>query len=228
MKSDDVKSALQDTLPVLAGYIVLGAGFGMIMNASGYGPVYSLAMSMFIFAGSMQYAAIGLFMDNVSLAVVALTTLVINARHLFYGISLIDRYKDTGVKKPYLIFALTDETYSIVCNSDKGENYCFLVSLFNQIYWVAGTVIGALAGKLISFNTTGLDFALTAMFITIFVDQWMKTKDHIPAIIGVLAAFACLMIFGSDNFLIPSMIIILGLLLLRMKDKSSDGKGSET
>ena len=228
MKSDDVKSALQDTLPVLAGYIVLGAGFGMIMNASGYGPVYSLAMSMFIFAGSMQYAAIGLFMDNVSLAVVALTTLVINARHLFYGISLIDRYKDTGVKKPYLIFALTDETYSIVCNSDKGENYCFLVSLFNQIYWVAGTVIGALAGKLISFNTMGLDFALTAMFITIFVDQWMKTKDHIPAIIGVLAAFACLMIFGSDNFLIPSMIIILGLLLLRMKDKSSDGKGSET
>ena len=226
--SDDVKSALQDTLPVLAGYIVLGAGFGMIMNASGYGPVYSLAMSMFIFAGSMQYAAIGLFMDNVSLAVVALTTLVINARHLFYGISLIDRYKDTGVKKPYLIFALTDETYSIVCNSDKGENYCFLVSLFNQIYWVAGTVIGALAGKLISFNTMGLDFALTAMFITIFVDQWMKTKDHIPAIIGVLAAFACLMIFGSDNFLIPSMIIILGLLLLRMKDKSSDGKGSET
>ena len=226
--SDDVKSALQDTLPVLAGYIVLGAGFGMIMNASGYGMVYSLAMSMFIFAGSMQYAAIGLFMDNVSLAVVALTTLVINARHLFYGISLIDRYKDTGVKKPYLIFALTDETYSIVCNSDKGENYCFLVSLFNQIYWVAGTVIGALAGKLISFNTTGLDFALTAMFITIFVDQWMKTKDHIPAIIGVLAAFACLMIFGSDNFLIPSMIIILGLLLLRMKDKSSDGKGSET
>lgn len=227
MKSDDVKSALQDTLPVLAGYIVLGAGFGMIMNASGYGPVYSLAMSMFIFAGSMQYAAIGLFMDNVSLAVVALTTLVINARHLFYGISLIDRYKDTGVKKPYLIFALTDETYSIVCNSNKGENYCFLVSLFNQIYWVAGTVIGALAGKLISFNTTGLDFALTAMFITVFVDQWMKTKDHIPAIIGVLAAFACLMIFGSDNFLIPSMIIILGLLLLRMKDKSSDGKGSE-
>ena len=226
--SDDVKSALQDTLPVLAGYIVLGAGFGMIMNASGYGPVYSLAMSMFIFAGSMQYAAIGLFMDSVSLAVVALTTLVINARHLFYGISLIDRYKDTGVKKPYLIFALTDETYSIVCNSDKGENYCFLVSLFNQIYWVAGTVIGALAGKLISFNTMGLDFALTAMFITIFADQWMKTKDHIPAIIGVLAAFACLMIFGSDNFLIPSMIIILGLLLLRMKDKSSDGKGSET
>ena len=134
--SDDVKSALQDTLPVLAGYIVLGAGFGMIMNASGYGLVYSLAMSMFIFAGSMQYAAIGLFVDNVSLAVVALTTLVINARHLFYGISLIDRYKDTGVKKPYLIFALTDETYSIVCNSDKGENYCFLVSLFNQIYWV--------------------------------------------------------------------------------------------
>lgn len=227
MKSETIKSALHDTIPVLAGYMVLGAGFGMIMNASGYGIAWSVAMSMFIYAGSMQYAAIGLFLDGASLVTVALTTLVVNARHLFYGISMIDRYKDAGAKKPYMIFALTDETYSIVCNSDRGTDYYFYVSLFNQIYWVAGTAIGALAGELISFNTTGLDFALTAMFITIFVDQWMKNKDHVPALIGVIVTFICLMVFGSSSFLIPSMIIILGLLFIKMKKETlPEEKGS--
>ena len=217
MKTDDLKSALRDTLPVLAGYLVLGIGFGIIMNAAGYAPVWSVAMSLFIYAGSMQYAAIGLFADGAGLMTIALTTLIVNARHIFYGISMIDRYKGAGKKKPYLIFALTDETYSIVCTTDKGQNYCFLVSLLNQIYWVAGTLSGAVAGSVIHFNTEGLDFALTAMFVVIFIDQWMKNKDHVPAVIGVLASVVCLLIFGPDRFLIPSMIVILAALLLRMR-----------
>ena len=213
MKTDDIKTALQDTLPVLAGYMVLGTGFGMIMNAAGYGFVPAFAMSAFIYAGSMQYAAVGLFADGAGLVTVALTTLIVNARHLFYGISMIDKYKNAGAKKPYMVFALTDETYSIVCHTDKGTDYCFWVSLFNHIYWLAGTAIGALAGSILSFNTEGLDFALTAMFITIFTDQWMNSDDHTPAIIGLAVSIVCLLIFGADRFLIPSMIVILAVLL---------------
>ena len=227
MKSDVIKSALHDTIPVLAGYMVIGIGFGMIMNASGYGPVWSVAMSLFIYAGSMQYVAIGLFLDGASFITVALTTLLVNARHLFYGISMIDRYKDAGAKKPYMIFALTDETYSIVCNSDKGTDYYFYVSLFNHLYWIVGTLIGGLAGEVLHFNTAGMDFALTALFITIFVDQWMKNKDHIPAIIGVVVTLICLLVFGSSNFLIPSMIIILGLIFIKMKKEESGPKEKE-
>ena len=221
MKSGTIRSALQDTLPVLAGYMVLGMGFGMIMHASGYDAAYSVAMSIFIYAGSMQYAAVGLFLDGASLITVALTALAVNARHLFYGISMLDRYKDAGSRKPYLICALTDETYSIVCASDKGTDYCFFVSLFDHIYWVAGTALGALCGELININTKGLDFALTALFITIFTDQWMKKKDHVPAISGVVISVLCLLLFGPDRFLIPSMIGITAVLLLYMRKEKT-------
>lgn len=224
MNTKVIKSALHDTLPVFAGYMVLGMGFGMIMHASGYGIAFAVAMSLFIYAGSMQYAAVGLFLDGVPLLTIALTTLVVNARHLFYGISMIDKYKGSGIRKAYMIFALTDETYSIVCNSSKGTDYYFYVSLINHIYWVAGTAIGALAGGLVRFNTKGLDFALTAMFITIFTDQWINSEDHIPALIGIAVTAACRIIFGSSSFLIPSMIIILGLLLLLPKIRKPAGK----
>lgn len=218
------KKAFRDTLPVMAGYLVLGIGFGIIMTTSGYSPVWSLIMSLFIYAGSMQYAGIGLLTGGASLITVALTTLMVNARHLFYGISMVDKYKKTGKVKPYLIYGLTDETYALaVAANNDTENevditsqnkYFFLITVMDHFYWVAGSMIGALLGTIITFDTTGIDFALTALFITIFTDQWLKTKKHLPAIIGVAASVLSLIIFGQQSFLIPSMILISAALLI--------------
>jgi len=223
-----LKSAFLATVPVLSGYIVLGFGFGIIMKSAGYGILLSLAMSAFIYAGSMQYVAVGLFTGGVSFITSALTALMVNARHLFYGISMLDKYRHTGMIKPYLIFSLTDETYSLLCSDNPNialnqkNNYYFLVSLFNHIYWVVGTLLGALAGSLISFNTEGVDFALTALFITVFLEGWLSTKKHMPAIIGVVASVACLLIFGAESFLIPTMIII-ALLLCVYREECKNG-----
>ncbi len=210
---NQLKKAFLHTLPVMAGYIVLGLGFGIILQKNGYGILWSLCMSLFIYAGSMQYVAVSLLTGGASLISAALTTLMVNARHLFYGISMIERYRGTGKKKPYLIFALTDETYSLVCNADEGEprithRYYLLVSLFNQSYWVAGCVLGSLVGMSITFDTRGIDFAMTALFVTVFVEQWRNTKNHIPAIVGVICSLLCLLVFGAESFLIPSMIAI--------------------
>ncbi len=205
--------AFKNTLPVTAGYIILGIGFGVIMSANGWSILYSVAMSVFIYAGSMQYAAIGLFTGGASFLTVALTTLAVNARHLFYGISMLGKYKSAGIKKTYLIFALTDETYSLVCSTDKGTDYCFLVSVFDHIYWITGTFLGALLGSAVSFNSKGIDFALTALFVTVFVDQWLKSKNHFSAVTGVLCTAAMLVLFGAESFLIPSMLAITVILL---------------
>lgn len=217
-----VKTALKDSVPVMVGYVVLGTGFGIIMNVNGYGIWWALAMSLFVYAGSMQFASIGLLTGGASLLTVALTTLAVNARHLFYGISMIDRYKDTGAKKPYLIFALTDETYSLVCSGEHSKDYYFLVSLFNQIYWVAGTLIGAVLGSTLHFNTQGIDFALTALFLTVFTEQWLSSKEHFSAIAGVAISVTSLLIFGPDRFLIPAMAVIAAVLLLRRKVSAHD------
>jgi len=224
MKKPIFQKAIKDTLPVIAGYLVLGMGFGIIMRANGYGAGLALAMSLFVYAGSMQYAAIGLFTGGASMLTVALTTLAVNARHLFYGISMVDKYKDTGIKKGYLIFALTDETYSLVCDTDQGPEYCFYVSLLDQIYWVSGTLAGAVLGSRLTFSTEGIDFALTALFLTVFLDQWLKNKDHFPAVTGVLSSVACLMLFGRDNFLIPAMGMIAVILLLNMRRERNHDK----
>ncbi len=221
-----LKQAFISTVPVLTGYLVLGFGFGIVLKANGYGIFLAFIMSLTIYAGSMQYVAIGLLTSGASLITAALTTFMVNARHLFYGISMLERYKDTGIKKPYLIFALTDETYSLVCNdnpkipAENRNDYFFFVSLFNQIYWITGSVLGALVGLLIKFNSEGIDFALTALFLTVFLEQWLTTdmKKHIPAAIGVLASVTCLILFGSENFLIPAMLVISLLLCLYRED----------
>ena len=218
------KSALLSTLPVLTGYLVLGFGFGIVLRAAGGSIVLAAAMSVLIYAGSMQYVAIGLLTGGASLITAALTTLMVNARHIFYGVSMLGKYRAVGARKPYLIFALTDETYSLVCTDalpvpdEQRKAYYLLVSLFNHIYWITGTVLGALVGSLISFNTEGIDFALTALFVTVFWDQWLSTKKHAPALIGVGAALACLLIFGSESFLIPTMLLIALILLLLPKE----------
>ena len=205
----------------MAGYLFLGTGFGMLLHAKGYGVLWAAAMSSFIYAGSMQYLAVDLLCGGAGLITAAVTTLMVNARHLFYGISMIDKYRDSGWRKPYLIFALTDETYSLNCGGAPAEisnpkKYYFLVSLFNQCYWVAGSVLGVVVGSLLPVSTEGIDFALTALFVTVFVEQWKSTRDHIPALIGVLSSLLCLLVFGPGNFLIPAMILItLALTLYR-------------
>lgn len=217
-----LKAALINTLPVMAGYMVLGFGFGIISSKNGYGILWALAMSGFIYAGSMQYVAVSLLTSGASLISAALTTLMVNARHLFYGISMIEKYRNAGKKKLYMIFALTDETYSLVCTGEcpEGEDYhtyCFWLSLMNQSYWVAGSLLGAVVGSAIEFNSAGIDFAMTALFVTVFVEQWLSTKNHLPALIGLGASIVCLVFFGSGNFLIPSMIAITVFLALARK-----------
>ena len=224
--------AFYKSVPVMAGYIVLGTGFGVLIRSAGYGVLWAFAMSVLIYAGSMQYVGVGLITGGASIITTAITTLMVNARHLFYSISMIDRYKDSGKFKPYLIFALTDETYSLLCDGryPEGEDpqlYRFLVSLFDQIYWVTGSVIGSLLGAVITFSTEGIEFSMTALFIASFVQQWIDNKDHIPAITGLVGSFVCLLIFGAGNFLIPSMLLITFLLTVNRKHKESqDQNGS--
>lgn len=222
MHKSAMHAAFRDTIPVMAGYVFLGFGFGILLYQSGYGVLWSFAMSLFIYAGSMQYLTVSLLTSGAGLLTTALATLVVNARHLFYGISMVDAYKGAGKKKPYMIFALTDETYSLVSQNQVPEgvsrhSYCFLVSLFDQIYWVSGSVLGSLAGTLLPIDFTGIAFALTALFVTIFVEQWLSTKNHIPAVIGTVSTLACLLIFGRDLFLIPSMVIIAIVLTTQRK-----------
>lgn len=216
-----VKQAFIATIPVLTGYLVLGFGFGIILKANGYGIGVAFLMSLFIYAGSMQYVAIDLLAGGASLITAAITTLMVNARHLFYGISMLDKYKNTGKRKPYLIFALTDETYSLVCNEnpqiseERRKDYYLLVSMFNQIYWITGSLLGSAVGSLVNFNSEGIDFALTALFLTVFMEQWMAVKNHTPALIGVGVSVICLVLFGGDQFLIPTMLVIFVLLCLQ-------------
>ena len=229
MMKQTIKIAYQKSLPVMAGYIVLGIGFGILLKDAGYGLIWSFLMSLTIYADSMQYVGVSLLTSGASLITVALTTLMVNARHLFYGLSMIEKYKGAGKKKPYLIFSLTDETYSLLCNDDIPEGahrhgYQFWVSLFNQSYWVLGCVLGSLVGTLFRFDTAGIDFSMTALFVTVFVEQWLTTKNHRPAIIGLAASGLCLVIFGADKFLLPTMMVITVALLLMKKSAGGENR----
>ena len=217
-----VGKAFYKSLPVMAGYVVLGIGFGILLRSAGYGVLWAFAMSVFIYAGSMQYVGVGLLTGGASVITTILTTLMVNARHLFYSISMIDRYKDSGKYKPYLVFALTDETYSLLCDGktpegEDADKYRFLVSLFNHSYWVAGSVAGSLLGTVLPFSTEGIEFAMTALFLASFTEQWIENKDHIPAITGVVSTLLCLLVFGTESFLIPAMLLITLVLTLVRK-----------
>ncbi|MBR2715774.1 MAG: AzlC family ABC transporter permease [Ruminococcus sp.] len=230
-RKSDIKKAFISTIPVFAGYIALGFGFGVLLSTEGFGALWALFMSITMFGGSMQYAAVDFLADAISLAEAAVMTLIINARHLFYGISLVDKYKGSGLKKIYMIHALTDETYSLVSSDvmPKGikdkQFYYFIVSLLDHCYWIMGCTLGAVFGTNVTFNSEGIDFVLTALFLTIFVEQWLSSKDHASAIIGVVCAVLCTALF-HENMLIPSMILILlSLVVLRYVRRGKlDGK----
>ncbi len=220
MKLSAIRAAFPDTIPVLTGYLFLGAGFGILLVESGYSVLWAGVMALLIFAGSGQYLLVGLLASGASLLSAAVATLLVNARHLFYGISLVDAYKHAGKRKLYMIFGLTDETYSLVTQTklpagvDRAD-YCFWVTLLDHCYWIAGCILGAVIGTVVPIDFSGVSFVLTALFVTIFVEQWLFTKDHIPALVGVVCTAVSLLIFGSDIFLIPAMAAIAGILILR-------------
>ena len=232
MNRKTAKQALVKTIPVMAGYLVLGIGFGILLRDAGYGVLWALAMSLLIFAGSMQYVGVGLLAGGASMITAIITTIMVNARHLFYSISMIGKYKDAGRYKPYLVFALTDETYSLLCdgNAPEGEDvnlYRFLVSLFNQSYWVTGSVLGNLLGAILPFSTQGIEFSMTALFIASFTEQWITSKNHIPALTGLLCTLLSLLVIGPEQFLIPAMLLITVLLIVFRGKLDKGGEDNE-
>ncbi len=218
------KAAFKKSMPVFAGYLALGMGFGVLLEAKGYGLIWAFVMSLTIFAGTLQYVAIDLLAGGASLLHSAFMTVMISARQVFYGISMLKLYKGMGKIKPYLGFALTDETYSLVCRGDIPEGvenrkqYYLFLSMLNQSYWILGGLIGNLIGSLIEFNSAGVEFSMTAIFVVIFIEQWQSGGDHTSSLIGVISTAVCLLIFGAETFLIPALLLIaVSLCVLRRK-----------
>lgn len=211
------RKAFPYTIPVLTGYLFIGIAFGVMYAEKGYSFLWAILMSLLVYAGSGQYLAVNFFTPGISFVQVIFMTLMVNIRHIFYGISLLDKFNQMGKKRWYMIFGLTDETYSLLCTTKipegvEEEKFLFAISIMNQSYLVIGSAIGGLAGSFLPFNSEGIDFAMTALFVVIFVEQWMDAKNRIPETIGVAAAFLCLQIFGADSFVLPSMLLIIMIL----------------
>lgn len=222
MKKKALKAAFPHTIPILTGFLFLGMTYGIYMRSLGFSFVYPMLMSITIFAGSMEFVAGNLLLGSFNPFQALAMTLMINARHLFYGISMLDKYKGTGVKKFYLIFGMCDESFSINCTADIPDDvdkgwFMFFVNLLNQSYWFMGATIGGLFGSLITFSTEGLDFVMTAMFVVIFMEQWFKDKNHINAFVGLGISVISLLAFGADRFILPTMAGILILLTILKK-----------
>lgn len=213
------RAAFPYTVPILAGFLFLGIAYGIYMNVSGFSPIYPFLMSLTIFAGSVEFVTVNLLLGAFNPLGALLLALMVNARHLFYGLSMLDRYRNTGKKRWYLIFGMCDESFSINCTAevpdgiDRGWFY-FFVTLFNHAYWVAGATLGGLFGSLLSFNTSGLEFVMTALMVVLFLEQLLKEKKILSALLGLGLPLICLLLFGRENFLIPSMLAILGILAL--------------
>ena len=213
-----LRAAFPYTVPVMTGYLCLGMAFGVLMKTSGYGVFWSVLMSLMCFAGSMQFVTITLLTTVFNPIQAFVLAIMVNARHIFYGLSVLDKYKGLGKVRAFLIFALTDETFSLVSTLEPPEgverrDFYFWISLLDYGYWVTGSAIGGLLGGLITFNTTGLDFALTALFVVLFMEQWKKKANRLAGLIGIACTVASLAVFGADNLVIPAMVLILAVLL---------------
>ena len=212
----DLTAALQTSLPIMVTFLVLGTGYGILMQKHGYGPLFSLLSGIVIFSGTAQFVSVSFLADG-SPVMAAITALMVSARHIFFSISMIDRYRDEGKRKWYLYYALCDETYAMLSRDacPEGVNrrdYRLLVTLFDQSSWVLGSFLGGWLGSLLSFDSTGIDFAMTALFTTVFLQQWMDAKCRVPSVLGLASTLLCRIVFGRDLFLIPAMLIIMGTL----------------
>lgn len=213
------KAAFPHTIPILAGFLFLGFTYGVYMNVSGFSFWYPMLMSLTVFAGSVEFAAVNMLLGAFNPLQTLALTVMINARHLFYGISMLDKYRGCGIKKLYLIFGMCDESFSINYTADIPKDvdrgwFMFFVTLLNHIYWVSGATLGGIFGSFIHFNTDGLEFVMTAMFVVIFLEQWLKEKNHAGSVLGLVLSAVCLCIFGADGFIIPAMVLILLVLTL--------------
>lgn len=216
------KAAFPNTIPVLTGYLFIGMAFGVMIQEKGYNFLWAMLMSLLCYAGSGQYLAVNFFVPGVSLFQVIFLEFMVNIRHIFYGLSLLERFAEAGKKRLYLIFSLTDETYSLyfitkVPKDVEEDKFLFAIAALDQSYWIIGSGIGALLGNIIPFDATGIDFAMTALFVVIMVEQWMEKKNRPSVVIGLICALICLLIFGTDSFILPTMICIMGILLLSRK-----------
>ena len=213
MTKKTFRRAFRDSLPILAGYLALGFGFGVLLQSKGYSFWWAILMACTMFAGSGQYAGVDFLASGATILTTAVMTLIINARHFFYGFSMLDRYKGMGPVKPYLIFGLTDETYSITATVKleddlSPKHYYFFLTALNHSYWITGCVLGAVLGMFLPFSGEGVDYAMTALFIVIMVEQWLGTKEHLPAILGAATTLVCLLVFGAQYFIVPALFLI--------------------
>ena len=216
----EVRFAFTQTIPVMLGYLFLGIAFGLMMQDAGYSFWWAFLSSVFIYAGSMQFVLVTLLTSGASLLYAAIMTLFINGRHLFYGLSFIEKFRGMGKRYPYMVFSLTDETYSVLCSLKVPESLdekrvSLLISLLDHLYWVMGSVLGGMVGQFIKFDTTGIDFSMTALFVVIVLNQWLDSKEHRPALIGAVLGILCLLLFGPDKFLLPALtftaLVLLGV-----------------
>jgi len=222
-----IKAAFPFTLPVMAGFLLLGMAYGILMGSRGYGWFWSLLTSSVVFAGALQFVGISLLTSAFEPLYAFVIALAVNARHLFYGISMLEKYGGTGIVKPYLIFGMCDETFSILCSTPTPPNidkraFMLAITLMNQSYWVLGSFVGGAVAPMLTFNMFGIDFIMTAFFVVIFINQWRAQKNHSPAIIGLGAATAGLLIFGAEIFVIPAMLIIIACLTVFRKSLSKE------
>lgn len=232
MKKKAFRAAVPYTLPICAGFLFLGMSYGFLMKSKGFSFIYPMMMSLVIFAGSMEFVTVNLLLAAFHPLHAFLLTLMVNARHLFYGISMLEKYKNMGWKKPYLIYGMCDESFSVNCTADPPPDvdrgwFMLFVTLLNHIYWVTGSVLGALLGYAVHFDTTGIEFVMTALFLVMFIDQWEKTKNHKPALAGLGCSAVCLAVFGSGNFILPSMASIILCLLAGKKRNREETEEKE-
>ena len=222
MRIKALKAAFPQTIPIFTGFWFLGMTYGIYMNASGFSFVYPLCMSLLIYGGSLEFVAVEMLLSPFAPLQTFIMALLIQARHLFYGLSMLDKFKGLSWKKYYLIFGMCDETFSINCSADIPEDvdrgwFYFWVTLLNQFYWSAAATTGGIVGSLLKVDTSGISFVMTAMFVVIFLEQWLKEKEHSASLIGLAVSVLCLVVFGPDSFMVPTMILIVGLLALLRK-----------
>lgn len=223
-----LRAAFPHTIPIMAGYLFLGMTYGVYMRASGFAAWYPMLTSLSVFAGSMEFVTVSLLLGAFNPIQAFTMALMVNARHLFYGIAMLPKYADAGWKKIYLIFGLSDETFSVNCAVDAPEGvdrhwFMFFITLLDQLYWVAGVTLGALFGSLIAFSTEGIEFVMTAMFVVVFLENWLKEKNHVSSLAGLGLSALCLIAFGADGFIIPAMLAIIGMLTLLRKPLEKGG-----
>lgn len=215
----ELKYALGKTIPIMFSYLFLSMAFGIMMNQAGFPFYWAYLVSLTVYTGAFQFVLISFLSAGAGITTIALTALAMNCRHMFYGVTFLKEFKSMGKRYPYMIFSLTDETYALYCSLEYPEELdhhqvMFDIAWLSCVYWLIGTLVGALLGQIIPFDFEGVDFCMTALFVTILIDQWKKTEDHAPAVIGGVSAVVFLLIFGAARFMLPSLMVTTALLLI--------------